>query len=112
MIALQHGYPCPTHLAVNNLGLFPPSPLQHGTPADATRFSSSNPPSSAGFRDEQTPLYEENVEMVMLRNLFPVFILSASLLAPAAFAAPVPVPGDVASRCQPPGGWTIPPCCP
>ena len=33
--------------------------------------------------------------MTMLRHLFLAFILSASILAPTAFAAPVPVPGDV-----------------
>jgi beta-galactosidase len=43
---------------------------------------------------------KENLEMAMLRNLFLAFILAVSLLActmypwSAAFAAPVPVPGD------------------
>ena len=32
--------------------------------------------------------------MTMLRHLFLPFVLSASVLAPAAFAVPVPVPGD------------------
>ena len=48
----------------------------------------------AHFRREDQQ-QKENLEMTMLRNLFLAFILSASLLAPTAFAAPVPVPGDV-----------------
>ena len=48
--------------------------------------------------------------MTTLRHLFLAFILSTSLLAPMAFAAPVPVAGDApvpVDRLAP----AIPPCC-
>jgi beta-galactosidase/beta-glucuronidase len=50
--------------------------------------------SFAGCRNEQTPGQKESLEMTMLRHLFLSFVLSASVLAPTAFAVPVPVPGD------------------
>ena len=45
--------------------------------------------------DSQGKLTKRRIlEMTMLRHLFLALILSASILVPAGFAAPVPVPGD------------------